>query len=796
MRGETFDGSDSGVSGTCDSCIPVLELALAYAARGWPVFPLYSVADGQCSCGKPDCGSPAKHPRTPHGLKDASTDPATIRGWWAQWPDANVGIRTGNGHVVLDVDGPEGEAALADLERQHGALPTTAAVITARGRHLHLAADRRIPNSSGKIGPKLDVRGDGGYVVAPPSVHVTGHVYQWEGDAELAPMPEWLAAPPTKPIPASPRSASPRSASPAISADRYTRAAVKRVLGELSQATEGTRNDALNRAAFRLGQFVGAGALARTEAEQALGEHGRSLGLGERETSATVASGLDAGEREPATIPEPRMRRQAAPDAVPPPTPIPAPPPGGHIPLGERDPATGRLVLSARRMPPTAEAFISQFYSHRDGRTLHSYAGLLFAWRRNHYVQIEDDSLRHALQPWLHEALRYVRTRDGLELVEFESNPGTVNSALESIRNHVYLPETTRMPSWIDGLDRPYEARDVLACRTRNIHIPTSEVIPATPALFTGNALEFDYDPDATEPKAWMAFLKQLWNDDPEQVSMLQEWFGYCLTADTSQQKMLMLVGPKRSGKGTIGRILTKLVGASNVVGPTTRSLAGAFGLQPLIGKSLAIVSDARFTGDEVAVVTERLLCITGEDSVSVDRKFLGSLEMKLPTRFMLLTNELPRMTDASGALAGRFIILRLTESFYGREDIGLTDRLIAELPGILLWAIDGWMRLRERGHFIQPSSVADAVQDMEDLSSPVGAFVRDCCVVAPDLRIWVDDLYSAWKGWCEREGRALVTTKQVFGRDLCAAVAGVSTCKSTGGHRFYRGIGLIGGAA
>jgi putative DNA primase/helicase len=254
---------------------------------------------------------------------------------------------------------------------------------------------------------------------------------------------------------------------------------------------------------------------------------------------------------------------------------------------------------------------------------------------------------------------------------------------------------------------------------------------------------------------------------------------------------MLLIVGPKRSGKGTIGRVLRRLVGKDNVAGPTISSLGGSFGLQPLIGKSLAIVSDARFSGDNISAVIERLLCISGEDTLTVDRKFLPSVTMKLPTRFMFLTNELPRMSDASGALAGRFVILRLTHSSYGQEDTTLTEQLMQELPGILQWAIEGLKRLRKRGRFVQPQSVADAVQEMEDLSSPVGAFVRDCCVLGPDQRVWVDDLYKAWKDWCHADGRIAVTTKQTFGRDLAAAVPGLRCGRNHDHGRFYQGIGL-----
>jgi putative DNA primase/helicase len=139
-------------------------------------------------------------------------------------------------------------------------------------------------------------------------------------------------------------------------------------------------------------------------------------------------------------------------------------------------------------------------------------------------------------------------------------------------------------------------------------------------------------------------------------------------------------------------------------------------------------------------------------------------------------------------------LILRLTHSFYGKEDVTLTAKLMEELPGILLWAIEGLKRLRPRSHFVQPESVLEAVREMEDLSSPVLAFVRDRCVVAPGHRIWVDDLYTAWKAWCEQDGRTSVTNKQTFGRDLAAAVPGVTRRRGSGDVPFYEGVDLKGG--
>ncbi|MCK4602665.1 MAG: hypothetical protein KAU28_09375, partial [Phycisphaerae bacterium] len=423
----------------------------------------------------------------------------------------------------------------------------------------------------------------------------------------------------------------------------------------------------------------------------------------------------------------------------------------GLTALGNRDPESGKLVLSPRRTLPTAKAFISVFHTHPDGWTLQTYAGLIMEWSGNRYVQVEDGTIKNHLQPWLHDALRYHHdARNGtIHLIPFESNPGTVKSTLETIRTYTHLPVSLTPPVWLNGGEKMPYPTEILSCRSLNLHIPTGKTFPATPSLFTTSALCFDYDAEAAAPVAWLRFLNELWDGDIESIELLQDWFGYCLTPDTSQQKMLLLVGPRRSGKGTIGRVLAQLIGPANVVGPTTASLAGTFGLQPLIGKSLAIVSDARFRGENVKTVIERLLCISGEDTLTVDRKHIESVTMRLPTRFMFLTNELPRLTDASGALAGRFVVLNLIRSFYDKEDHGLTDKLLAELPGILLWALQGWLRLRQRGRFAQPDSVDEAIRDFEDLASPVGAFVRDQCVVGAGRSIEAKRLYEAWKQFC-----------------------------------------------
>jgi putative DNA primase/helicase len=376
------------------------------------------------------------------------------------------------------------------------------------------------------------------------------------------------------------------------------------------------------------------------------------------------------------------------------------------------------------------------------------------------------------------------------------------SNLMQQVKAQTCLPSRVEPPAWLDEPPYDWPAKEVLATRTELVHIPSlvagddGYTIRATPRYFAHTALDYEFKCDAPEPSQWLAFLAQLWPDDAESISTLQEWFGYLLTPDTSQQKIFMLIGPPRSGKGTIARVLTAMLGAANVAGPTLASFEQNFGLQSLLGKSLAIINDARLSGraDQTKVV-ERLLSISGEDSLDVDRKHREPVTGKIPARLMIVSNELPRLAESSGALAHRMIVLKLTANFLGREDRQLTDKLKTELPGILLWAIAGWQRLNERGYFRQPASGNELAAEMKDLSSPIAQFVRECCQTGPKYQAAVDDVYAAWGEWCKRNGRDHVSNKQTFGRDLRAALPGLRDSRPRDGEyriRVYEGISLI----
>jgi hypothetical protein len=268
-----------------------LEAALGCARMGIPVFP---------------CNPLDKGPLTPNGFKDATTDEAQIRAWWARWPNAMIGVPTGpaSGIWVVDTDIDvakklDGEATLNQLIAQRGALPLTLMTMTPRGgkhRIFSWDASHDIRSSAGRIGPGIDVRGDGGYVIWPPSHTASGGEYRWDPDSapRSVPAPGWLIALAKRKIRA------------------WARAALDYECKAVASAQPGTRNATLNTAAFNLFQIVAGGELDEDEVRNALLAAATACGLiaddGLVSVEATINSGAQAGAQQPRTRPQPRVQ--------------------------------------------------------------------------------------------------------------------------------------------------------------------------------------------------------------------------------------------------------------------------------------------------------------------------------------------------------------------------------------------------------------------------------------------------------------------------------------------------------
>jgi putative DNA primase/helicase len=460
-------------------------------------------------------------------------------------------------------------------------------------------------------------------------------------------------------------------------------------------------------------------------------------------------------------------------------------------PIGLGSTASHNLILNPLTPWDSGLAFIETKYTAGETRTLLHQDGVFYGWTGTHYPTINPDTIRSEVYYFLDSA--DCMTKDG-NLLPFAPTARRVTDVVDALKGATNL-SGCHPPRWLSDASNNLPPFEIIACQNGLVHVPTRKLLSHTPKFFTLYALPYAYDPNAPQPREWLSFLKSIWGNDEEAIATLQQIIGYLLTCDTRQQKIFLIVGPTRSGKGTIARVLTALLGSENVSAPTLASMATNFGLAPLIGKQLAIISDARLGNrSDQQVIVERLLSVSGEDSLTIDRKYLASFTGRLPTRFLILTNELPRLTDASGALARRFITLVLTNSFYDREDHGLATRLLTELPSILNWALDGRDGLSRRGYFVQPKSSSEVTEELEDLGSPISAFLRACCEVGEGQSVEVEVLYGKWQTWCLICGRDWPGTIQTFGRDLRAAVPGLRVSHPRDGkgrQRIYEGVGL-----
>ncbi|HEY3489916.1 MAG TPA: phage/plasmid primase, P4 family [Candidatus Deferrimicrobiaceae bacterium] len=451
--------------------------------------------------------------------------------------------------------------------------------------------------------------------------------------------------------------------------------------------------------------------------------------------------------------------------------------------MSEGDDGTSPRVLDRRDPYDNARIFLEAEHAHSEGRTLNHFGGVFRQWTGTHWPEADDGGIRARLWAFLAESMV-----EGDK--QFKPTRSTTGDVLEALKSHAYIPPDLAPPAWTERKveDLPL-ASEIVACNNGLLHIPTGELSPHTPRFFNANAVPFDFDPVATCPH-WKSFLDELWDEDIDARETLQEIFGLLLTPETRYQKLFLIVGPKRAGKGTITRILSAMLGPENVAHPTLSSIGGQFGLAPLVDKSAAIIEDARLGGrTDQAALAERLLTISGEDAQTIDRKFLPALTRRLSVRFLIVSNELPRIADVSGALTSRFVILTLKESFFDKEDTGLTDRLLTELSGILNWALAGWRRLKERGRFIIPESSRDAMQELEELSSPISAFIRQRCELTPGAMVSCEQLFEGWGKWCKEQGRDHAGTAQTFGRDIRTAIPRIEVRRPHGLNRQYSGI-------
>ncbi len=461
-------------------------------------------------------------------------------------------------------------------------------------------------------------------------------------------------------------------------------------------------------------------------------------------------------------------------------------------------------------------------YEQEFKRTLKYWKQTFYSWQDGVYEELSNDHFEKRLNRSIHDEFKeacqseldkYItwrlskhfdesKDRGAPKIRKFGEALVKNTVAATASMKEVHLDQSQKMHAWTDdkqNKDWFMAVGNGILNTTKATTLPPppdSEILlPHSPKWFSTTKLNFNFDPLAECP-TWAEFLKGCFNSDPDSLDLLQKWFGYLLTPDTSLQKILMVIGEKRCGKGTIIKIMNELFGTSNIATPTLGELSREFSLATLVGKTVAIIPDARLSdrADEVTI-TERLLSISGGDPQNVSRKYKDTLAaFDLKVRFTLFSNMLPRIKDPSAAFLSRCLFLRMPNSHLGKEDYELFDKLSAELPGILNWAIAGRHMLNTASHpkIAEPKMARQTRNEMQSIISSVYQFVMDECALGGGKECDTRYLFEVWEKWCNENDVSDAGTIQSFSRKLKAINSAIDTVQYMhGGDRRRRFVGI-----
>jgi len=675
--------------------VRILVAATRYADAGLRVLPLNG-----------------KRPFIKDWPNEATCDLDVVCDWWGGelWDDKepttwNVGIATGagSGVVVLDVDGDAGEAALGALVAEHGTLPETLTCITGGGgRHLYFRHPGGTVGNS-PLATNVDVRADGGQVVAPPSRHpITHKPYRWAAEgAPPADLPSWLgdlvAARPA--VAGSAPTEVRGSGSPA-----YARAALEQEVEAVRTAQEGTRNDALNRAAYNLGQLVGGGLLDEGEVRAALTTAAEACGLGGAEIAATIASGLTKGAAQPRTGPRERPRYTDL---------------GNAIRLVTRHGADLRYCHPYKRwLVWNGNRWLLDETEEHVRRAKDTARAM---WQE--VAKITEADERKRAMSWAHRSQNAGQLRNMVSLAQ--SEPGIP-----------VAPDDLDADPWLLGT--PNGALDLRTGRLR----------AAERSDYITKQTTVGYDAEATAP-TWDRFLARVL-PDADVRRFVQRAVGYSLTGDTSEQVLFLCYGTGANGKSTFIELIRQMLGDyGQQAAPEMLLVKQGGGISNDVARLkgarfVATVETAEGRGLNEALVKQ----LTGGDTVTARFMHAEFFEFQPVGKLWMATNHRPQIRGNDDGIWRRLRVVPFTERIPEDErDPGLPEKLRAELPGILNWALAGCREWRASG-LAAPAIVRAAVEDYRSDMDVVGAFLAEWCTLGDDEWVETKVLYTAYDVW------------------------------------------------
>jgi putative DNA primase/helicase len=789
----------SGKEATMKGDNPTMQSALQLAEDGFRVIVLHGLireGDGwACTCGN-GCGrSRGKHPRLPGWQKSPKPSPEAVRGWFDNWPSSNIGVATGDGLVVIDVDqhGVNGQASLADLEHTLGRLPPTRTAITGGGgRHLYYLCERKLKSSAGKLAPGIDIRAEGGQVVAPYSRHLSGEVYRWDEES-----PSYLVELPQAWADAIEKSERGRQA-PAPRADRtgpkvdmaswleswIATYLSGKLLGPFPYE-DGRKwvfalcpwnADHTNRSAFIIQR--GDGTI------QAGCHHAGCAGhdwKGLRE--------MFEGPRKPRKTRDPG---DPPPDDIPPPDDGDAPP---ERPANEKktEETPGTDLASARVL----------YDLHADEVHWVEHWGRWYGWTGKVWQSDETGKVRRLAEHAINEIKRRKASigQDLDEAKKANADMEVINRLKRDYAVACKWDERVSNRSGFMAMLEMLKHQEGIALRTEDVDqdpmlfnvlngtldLRTGKLRPHSKDDLITRLVALEYDPDAKCP-LWEGFIETIMGGKPELISYLRRVVGLCLTGSVEEQVCFFLHGSGSNGKSTFLDILLKLVGGygkpvdSELV-MATHGEQHPTNIANLLGMRVVTTIE---TAEHRRLAEAKLKWITGSDKLSA-RFMREDFFDFIPTHKLLIAgNHKPVVRGVDLAIWRRIHLVPFLVTIMNPDKkFGL--RLLAELPGILAWAVRGCLEWQEQG-LNPPAEVLEATAEYRREMDILSQFIEDRCVEGRQYRAEASLLYKAYREWTEAAGEYTESAK-TFGQRLTER--GIGADKGSKGTRYRTGIGI-----
>jgi putative DNA primase/helicase len=768
------------------------EAASAYAKGGYAIFPVHTIRDNKCTCGQAKSCKPAKHPigsLVPRGVLDATADQSTIKSWWRQVPDANIGIATGkpSNLVVLDVDGEAGEATLADLEKQHGQLPPTWQVKTGKGRHLYFLYPKDVAKVKSVARAKLgvDVRADGGYVLGAPSLHQSGKRYAVVNNAAIADCPTWVV---------DYANGTPKGSLPPANAGRFALNAFEGksppsiiaadpMKDNLSDGIR-TQTAAIPFTAQEEARLRSALAYIPPKERDTWRDVGfalQSLGWGDTgydiwtdwsgscpekydgtdqiKTWESFDRPYDGPRITVATIFYMAAQRGWRDETQ---------TLDFHTDLGNARHLVARHGQNIRYIPEWNKWIIwrdDRWDIDTDGAIMRLAKETVEA-RFSEAVQLAPGGERDALLKHAIKSQAEARLKAMVSLAESEASVVVAAKMLDADR-------------WLLGVQN-----GVIELKTGSFRSNRRE------DLITKFA-NVVFDPNAQCPE-WLKFLDVVMGGDASLQDYLQRVSGYMLTGMVSEEVMFVLYGTGNNGKSTYRETLHALFGdyalAADAGLLTERKKAGGATeeIARLKGRRFVAVNE---TAENDHLNEARIKFITSQDTITA-RNLYGHLFDFFPShKTSLTTNHEPIVRGTDEGIWRRVQLIPFTVTILKStvEKDFRDRRLMPELPGILNWALAGLAAYLKQG-LDPPQTVLASTQDYRNDMDVVGQWIAERCELDPNATIATREAFADYSLWADEEvGWTL--KKLTFRRHL--SDRGFGAKKGSGGERMIRGLRL-----